>query len=129
MGLLRNIKERIADRITGRVPRGMKRSPQWPEVRKEHLKKYPKCAVCGSLKKLQVHHITLFSDDPSLELNPKNLITLCTSKKYGFNCHHLIGHSTVWTQPNIDVRKDARELSEKIMFARMSHESEMRARK
>ena len=33
------------------------RSPKWSEVRKEHIKKNPKCIACGKTSKLEVHHI------------------------------------------------------------------------
>jgi hypothetical protein len=65
------------------------RSPQWPRVEKEHLAKHPTCAACGGSKRPQVHHEKPFHTDPSLELDPNNLITLCMGK---FECHIRIGH-------------------------------------
>lgn len=71
-------------------PGRTKRSPRWPAVEKEHLRKFPQCAVCQSIDRLQVHHIRPFHLSPALELDPGNLVTLCMSK--GNHCHLLVGH-------------------------------------
>lgn len=115
MGLLRNIKERIQ----GKVPWGSRRSPLWPKVKAKHLEKYPECAACGGTTKIEVHHKIPFSVDPSLELNPKNLITLCERKKYGINCHLAIGHVGNYRHYNFEVVKDAKDWHEKLLFARI----------
>lgn len=112
MGLLAKIR----DKISGRVPIGMKRSDKWPEVRNEYIRKHPKCAVCDSTKKVEAHHVIPFHIDPSLELDPKNLISLCRSKRLGFNCHWLFGHLNDWKNQNIDVRKDSRDWREKLLY-------------
>lgn len=68
------------------------RSSRWPEVRKWHLEKHPTCEVCGhSGKRVNVHHIRPFHLHPDLELDPKNLITLCEDEAF-VNCHLFIGH-------------------------------------
>lgn len=84
-----------------------KRSTEWPRVRAEHLKKYPVCEACGQNDKLQVHHVLPFHLDPKLELDPKNLITLCTDGPCHINCHFIWGHlgNTKCNNPN--VREDA----------------------
>jgi len=115
MGLLTRIK----DRLSGRVPAGMKRSDEWPIVRKEYLEKHPSCAVCGSLKKVEVHHKIPFHIDPALELNPRNFISLCRSKRMGFNCHFTWGHLNDWKDFNVDVVKDAKDWFEKLMNVRI----------
>jgi len=48
--------------------------------------------LCGGTKAVEVHHLIPFSIAPDLELDPHNLITLCERKKYGINCHLLVGH-------------------------------------
>lgn len=64
------------------------RHPLWPAARKLHLQQNPSCAVCGTSNYLQVHHVVPFNEDPTLELEPTNLMTLCA-----FNlCHLEIGH-------------------------------------
>lgn len=68
------------------------RSVEWSKVRAAYLKDHPQCEVCGISKDLQVHHIKPVSLFPALELDPENLITLCTSKYWGINCHLLAGH-------------------------------------
>jgi len=57
------------DRVTGR-------GSQWNKTRKEVLRHFPFCALCGTTRNLQVHHIIPFrlTHDNSL----KNLIPLCT---------------------------------------------------
>lgn len=71
--------------------RGKKRSSQWRKTRAKHLKIHPKCAVCLSIKNLNVHHIIPFNLRPDLENNPKNLITLCEGGK-SLECHLIFGH-------------------------------------
>lgn len=85
---------------------GADRSNQWPKVRKEFLKTHSVCALCGTQKSLQVHHIKPFHLNPKLELEPSNLITLCTSKYWGFNCHFVVGHGSNFKYENIQVVED-----------------------
>jgi len=54
-----------------------------------------------------VHHVVPFHLAPDLELEPGNLLTLCESKKYGINCHQLIGHLGNYRRWNPSVREDA----------------------
>ena len=63
------------------------RSAKWSSVRKEHLKNHPYCAACGRDKKLEVHHIIPVHVDPSAELDPLNLMTMCADP-----CHIVFGH-------------------------------------
>ena len=109
--LIRHIK----DRISGKIPAGKARSGHWPTVRKEHLEKSPKCAVCGGDKNLEVHHIRPFHLHPNLELNPSNLITLCESKDNGVNCHLLFGHLGNFKSFNVNVKKDSSSWISKIL--------------
>jgi 5-methylcytosine-specific restriction protein A len=109
--LIRHVKDRIA----GKIPAGSARSGHWPTVRKEHLLKNPKCAVCSGDKMLEVHHIHPFHLHPDLELNPDNLITLCESKDNGVNCHLLFGHLGNFKSFNVDVQKDSRTWIDKIL--------------
>jgi 5-methylcytosine-specific restriction endonuclease McrA len=53
----------IKDKLLGKVPNGIKRSSKWPGVRRKFLKENSSCAVCGSSKKLEVHHIIPFHED------------------------------------------------------------------
>lgn len=86
------------------------RSSGWYNVRNEYVRLHPYCAVCGSVKKLQVHHIVPFSKNPALELDPNNLITLCESH----HCHLIFGHLGSFKSYNVDVRKDAEYMYNKI---------------
>lgn len=88
------------------------RSPKWGATRKEHLKENPCCAVCGKKKSwklsIQVHHIVPFSVDPSKELEPTNLITLCGD-------HHLwVGHLGWFCSWNPNVEEDAESMFNRI---------------
>lgn len=91
-----------------------KRSNQWAKVRANHLKKNGSCAACGSTKKLEVHHIVPFSDNPELELDPNNLITLCENAKGGIICHLCIGHKGDYKDENPNVVEDAKWVKERI---------------
>jgi 5-methylcytosine-specific restriction endonuclease McrA len=81
------------------------RSSRWKKVREEHIKNNPTCSACGSTDNLIVHHIVPFHLNPDLELDPKNLITLCQGRH--MNCHIVIGHKYNWHETNDNVVKDA----------------------
>ena len=104
---------RLKDAIQGKAPLKTKRSSKWPAVRKNHLAKHPCCAVCGGTEKVEVHHIIPFHQDPSLELESTNLISLCEGLK---SCnHHLwFGHLGNYKKTNPDVIKDAQFWNEKL---------------
>jgi len=94
---------------------GIARSPEWPRVEHAHLQSQPQCAACGaSGRGLQVHHVFPFHycvalGRPDLELDPRNLITLCESEQgeAGDNHHLLIGHLDDFRSSNLDVETDA----------------------
>ena len=102
-------------------PHGVARSSQWNTVRKKHLKANPYCAACKppsgwkkllhagktliGLRPVQVHHIIPFHictamGRPELELDNRNLITLCES---GENHHVLLGHLGDFQSYDIDI--------------------------
>ena len=93
---------------------GAIRSNQWPKIRKIHLEKFPNCALCGGNKIIEVHHIIPFNIDPSKELDPSNLITLCESGKNGIVCHRSFGHLGNYQSFNTEVIKDAETWKEKL---------------
>jgi len=95
------------ERMVGKVPADCRRSSHWPEMRKIWLEAHGTCAACAGTKKLEVHHIRPFHLDPSLELDPKNFITLCESGKGGVNCHLAIGHLWDYKCFNPNVVADA----------------------
>ena len=67
----------------------------------------PGCAACGYRGQgLQVHHIKPFHLHPTLELDPRNLITLCEVK--GRDHHLLLGHLDEWESYNVNVRRDVK---------------------
>ena len=84
--------------------KSFKRSSRWDEVRDDFIRKNPKCFCCGSSKKLQVHHITPFSNNPELELVESNLISLCMDKN---ECHLNIGHGGSFKFYNPNVIEDS----------------------
>jgi len=101
--LIRNLK----DSLQGKAKIGNLRSKKWPTVRKNHLKNNPVCAACGGSKKLEVHHIIPFQENPNLELDQNNLITLCESKSFGVVCHLHYGHLGDYKRVNPDVVQDS----------------------
>lgn len=88
------------------------RSSQWPKVRAEHLKRFPTCAACGTRENLNVHHIDPVHRNPALELDSRNLVTLCESPAR--NCHLCFGHLLNWKSWNVMVRVDAEWFLRKI---------------
>jgi len=84
------------------------RSNGWAKVRAEHLEKNPACACCGKTVKylktfrMQVHHKMPFHIVPELELDSKNLITLCGDPC----CHFDKGHPRNWKSHNKNVVRD-----------------------
>jgi 5-methylcytosine-specific restriction protein A len=99
--------KRLLDAATGKAPLASKRSHEWPRVRREHLDREPACRACGGIEKLEVHHIVPFHLDPSKELDPANLVTLCESGKGGVVCHLAIGHLGNYRNFNLLVTSDA----------------------
>jgi 5-methylcytosine-specific restriction endonuclease McrA len=86
----------------------IKRSDDWPKLRRQYLKNFDRCAVCGARKRLVAHHIIPYHIEPEKELDAKNLITLCES-------HHLtFGHLQRWASYNINVVTDAEGWGVKI---------------
>lgn len=86
------------------------RSYSWPKIRKQHLFKFPNCAACGRSKNLDVHHIIPVSVDPTKELDPNNLITLCSDP-----CHFVFGHLMDYKSWNTDVIQDCRWYHKKLL--------------
>jgi|APGre2960657423_1045063.scaffolds.fasta_scaffold236657_2 hypothetical protein len=102
------------DLIQGKAEIDERRSPKWPEVRKDHLSKSSKCVACGGDYKLEVHHVIPFNMNPDLELDSNNLLTLCESKKYGVNCHLFFGHLGNYKNYNPNSIQDSLEWYSKI---------------
>ena len=108
---MENLIIKIKDWWRG-VPTLGGRSSQWAKVRKAFILKNPECAVCGKkgsfLKSNEVHHCIPFSQDKSLELEMKNLITVCRE-------HHLfVGHLMSFRSFNKNVRIDSELWKTKI---------------
>jgi len=111
--------KRVMDAVQGKAPLSSKRSGKWPKVRKEFLEKNPTCAVCGSLEKVEAHHIHSFVEHPEDELHESgnNLIALCESNPV-FSCHRIFGHLNNFQQVNPDVVEDAKLWSKKLKDAK-----------
>lgn len=102
--MLKHIVRVIHAVVREKITKVLSRSSGWPTVRKNHLKRHSFCEACGSTKILQVHHKIPFHDNPALELNEYNLMTLCMSKK---ECHIHIGHGDSYRYYNPNAVKDA----------------------
>lgn len=93
---------------------GISRSPQWAKVERSFLLKHPKCEACNkNIFHVQVHHVFPFHycialGFPQLELDERNLITLCeTTSAVPSDDHHLlIGHFDDFKSSNLTVRQD-----------------------
>ena len=75
------------------------RAGQWARVRREHLELEPVCIACGRDDELEVHHIKPYHAEPSLELDPANLATMCR------DCHYSVAHAYDWKSWRPDVRR------------------------
>ena len=94
---------------------GSARHKDWRKVRKEHLRLHPYCAITGSKKKRQVHHIIPFFIRPDLELEPTNLITLSGKKILGVKPHQFFGHLGNFRRYNPDIDRDSKIWYTKII--------------
>lgn len=92
---------------------GIDRSSRWPAVERAHLAKEPMCVAClRESTPVQVHHILPFHfcialGRPDLELDERNLITLCGEGERSPNHHLLLGHLDDWQSMNSAVHVDA----------------------
>lgn len=103
----------LVDYAKGKTPSiKTKRCSDWAKIRKQHLLRNPRCAVCGGTKKLEVHHIEPFHMNPARERDPTNLMTLCESRKRGLTCHLFVGHKGNYRNQNLRVIEDAQLLYE-----------------
>lgn len=94
------------------------RSPDWERFRNNFIAKNPACVCCGKTQDqvgLQAHHVFPFHyakklGRPELELDERNLITLCETEagKPSEDHHLLIGHLGDFESSNLDVRLDAK---------------------
>jgi hypothetical protein len=110
----------LIDRVI-RATFNLKRSSDWSDVQKTFKAAHPKCAACGATEPVNVHHMFPFHfvvlcGRPDLELDPRNLITLCTEPR--FEHHLLLGHLDDFESYNPDVKKfvktDSKKTSQQI---------------
>lgn len=92
---------------------GQHRSTHWPKVEKAFRKLHPQCVACvvKSIKHVQIHHRFPFHycvalGRPDLELDMRNLITLCEHEG-GPEHHLLLGHLDDFKSSNLHVAEDA----------------------
>ena len=90
----------------------VKRSEHWPKVEEAFKKSQPSCAACvGQAKEVNVHHrypfhLCIAAGRPDLELDPRNLITLCVDPDKD---HHLyVGHLGDFVSFNSKVEDDVK---------------------
>lgn len=86
------------------------RSGKWPTLRNKFIKG-KSCAACGTLKNLTVHHVVPVQADPTRELDPDNLIVLCSEPS---NCHFVFGHLHSYLSWNPDVVTDCEAHLDKV---------------
>ena len=95
-------------------PRSHSRSLHWPAVERAFLAIHPRCAACGEATAVVAHHILPVPHcqalgRPDLELDPRNLVTLCQSTPDALcDDHHLyLGHLGDYHAFNLRIREDA----------------------
>ncbi len=104
-----------------------KRSNKWDDLQKDFLKKQPVCQVCGTDKKLQVHHKKPFHLFPELELEESNLVTLCMGKR---ECHLRIGHGSSWRCYVLQIEEYINLLKEDLSkFKKIASEAKLNRKK
>jgi len=91
---------------------GLTRSPHWPHVRAEQLRRQPACQATGLTEadgaQNEAHHRFPFHEvvlagRPDLELDLRNLITLA---RHPVDAHLIIGHLDDFRSSNLDVAED-----------------------
>lgn len=100
--MIQRLRLLIADWYVGRPL--ARRSRGWAALRAAHITREPYCTACGVQRFLEVHHVIPVHVDPTRELDPSNLITLCDGPN---RCHLRVGHLKRWDRWNTDVREDA----------------------
>jgi hypothetical protein len=82
---------------------GIVRSSRWDKVQRAFRAAHPQCAACGETAEVNIHHQFPFHyvvgcGRPDLELDPRNLVTLCVQR--GCQHHLLLGHLNDWESYN-----------------------------
>jgi hypothetical protein len=114
-GVVVRLLRRLRGEACPELDRGL-RSPRWSAVQKAHLRFEPKCQWCGTRLVLQVHHVIPFHVDPTKELDPKNLITLCERRR----CHLKRGHNGNFREYNPIIREECNARKTRDLSARES---------
>lgn len=73
-----------------------------------------RCRCCGASDNLNVHHIDPFHDDPTLELNPTNLVTLCREHHFKVGHYDREKKSSNWKSANPNVCADCDKMRAKL---------------
>ena len=106
---LRRLAKHLHDVATGKAPLGKLRAKTWHATSKKFRAAHPEgCIGCGSLKKLEVHHVLPFHLYPEHEEDWGNLVVVCR------RCHQFLAHLDDWKSYNAAVRQDAASMLEKI---------------
>jgi hypothetical protein len=88
---------------------GVARSGHWRTVEEEFRAEHPTCEACDGAIDLQIHHrmdfhTAILLGRPDLELDPRNLITLCMGPE--LQHHLLLGHLDDYRSYNPAVAND-----------------------
>ncbi len=57
---------------------------RWRKLRQQIIERQPECVICGTDKRLTVHHINPPKGNEDLFYDPDNLTVVC------FNCHKIV---------------------------------------
>lgn len=92
---------------------GKKRSPEWGKFKREFAETHPKvCAVCGTTKKVALHHLRPFHLHPELELSENNMLWVC--ERQGHDHHFFVAHLENFKSYNPNAKEDAETWRQKI---------------
>jgi hypothetical protein len=95
---------------------GKPRAPGWKVLAIAWLAENPRCAACGRTEDVVPHHVMPYHLYPELELDWRNLVTLCEWRT--LNCHLWLGHAGNWSDWNPYVRTDAETFRQILETAR-----------
>lgn len=81
---------------------------EWRRARNLYILGHNHCEMCGTDKKLEVHHVVPYHVSVQLRYDQANLITLCRE------CHFRFGHGRNWHKSNSDVRNLCKHAKESL---------------
>ena len=99
----------LIDKWRGIPLGGIARSSKWGRTKRDYEIIHPKlCSVCGTKKKVELHHLLPFHLYPKLENDFNNLIWGCRDH------HYFVYHLMDWSAYSSTAKEDAKIWNNKI---------------